>query len=103
LPKSASEVPVSQAGRVRWVAERLYPLWRMHIARELAIGRSTLYQYLVRKRAVCGLDDSLLLLMARERIASQRRAREIAQAEKAFAHEMGRAVPTSPAGKDSPK
>jgi hypothetical protein len=28
--------------------------------------------------------------MARERIASQRRAREIAKAEKAFAQEMGR-------------
>ena len=75
----------------------------MHIGRDLVIGRSTLYRYLVRYRAVCGLDDSLQLLMARERIAAHGRAREIAQAEKAFAHEMGRTVPTSPAWKDTTK
>jgi hypothetical protein len=40
------------------------------------------------------------MLMARERIASQRRAREIAHAEKAFAQEMGRITVTT-AAKDS--
>lgn len=103
MPKSLSEVPVSQAGRIRWVAELLYPVdrWRLHIARELGIGRSTLYRYLARKRPARGIDDSLLLLMARERIAAHRRARDIAAAEKAFAQETGRAVHTSPVRKDS--
>ena len=99
MPKTLAEVPSSQAGRIRWVAELLYPLgrWRIHIAQQLGIGRSSLYRHLARQRPVPGIDDSLMLLMARERIAAHRRARDIAQAERAFAQEMGRTASTLPA------
>lgn len=101
LPNSLSDILASQSGRIRWVAELLYPggRWRVHIARDLSIGRSTLYRYLTRRRPAQGIDDNLIMLMARERIASHSRGREIAQAEKAFARALGRPVPTS--AKDS--
>jgi hypothetical protein len=81
---------------------RLYPLGRCAaaIARDLSSGRSTLYRYLDREQPARGIDDALLMLMARERIASQRRAREIARAEQAFALKMGRITVTI-AAKDS--
>jgi Helix-turn-helix domain of resolvase len=101
LPKPISEIPISPSGRIRWVAEILYPegRWRADIARALGIGRSTLYRYLGRKRPARGIDDSLALLMARERIAAHGRGREIAKAERSFSRAMGRAP--SPASKDS--
>jgi hypothetical protein len=94
LSNSLKYVPASQAGRIKWVAEKLYPLgrWRIHIARGLCIGRSTLYRYLSEKPPARSIDDSLMMLMALERIASYRRAREIAEAERVFAKEMGRAT-----------
>jgi hypothetical protein len=99
LSNSLKDVPASQAGRIKWVAEKLYPFgrWRIHIARGLVIGRSTLYRYLSEKKPPArSIDDRLMMLMARERIASHRRAREIAKAEKLFAQEMDRV----PAKKD---
>jgi hypothetical protein len=84
-------VPETQAGRIKWVAERVYPAgrWRARIAKGLGIGRSTLYRFLSgRKRSRRGLDDKLIVLMARERIASQRRARDSARAEKVFAQQF---------------
>ncbi|MBN9007115.1 MAG: helix-turn-helix domain-containing protein [Rhizobiales bacterium] len=77
------------------MAQRLYPLgrWRMRIAKELGIGRSTLYRYLARRKdCVRGLDDELRTLMARERIASQSRARKIAKAEKDFDAHLARSA-----------
>jgi len=93
LKDSLKDVPAKQAGRIKWVAELLYPLgrWRARIAADLGIGRSTLYRRLRgRKRTARGIDDALLMVMARERSASHRRAREITEAEKAFSEEMGR-------------
>ncbi|HEX7883541.1 MAG TPA: hypothetical protein VF499_12470 [Afipia sp.] len=98
MPKHRSDIPATQAGRIRWVAERLYPggRWRLHIAAALCIGRSTLYRYMERKQPAAGIDDKLLLLMARERIAAHSRGREIAKAERAFSKFMGRPASTSP-------
>ncbi|MCC8962469.1 hypothetical protein H8A95_09120 [Bradyrhizobium sp. Pear76] len=97
MPELSSRIPASQSGRIRWVAERLYPggRWCLHIAAALGIGRSTLYRYLERKRPVAGVDDRLMLLMARERIAAHTRGRKIAKAEKAFVQYMGRETATS--------
>ncbi|MGM4916237.1 hypothetical protein [Tardiphaga sp. 813_E8_N1_3] len=95
MSNSPKDVPSSQAGRIKWVAQKIYPLgrWRIHIARGLCIGRSTLYRYLCEKKPpASSIDDRLMMLMARERIASHRRAREIAKAERVFAQEMGRAI-----------
>lgn len=102
MRKPLCEIPMSQSGRIRWVAEILYPQgrWRAEIARALGVGRSTLYRYLARKRPAKGIDDSLALLMARERIAAHGRGREIARAEKSFARAMGRS-PSPPSRKDS--
>jgi hypothetical protein len=80
LPNSLKDIVASQSGRIKWVAERLYPLGRG--ASAVGIGRTTLYRWVSgRKRPFRGADD-VLLLMARERVASQRRAREIAKVEK---------------------
>lgn len=101
---SNEAVPTSQAGRIKWVAERLYPggRWRARIASALGIGRSTLYRYLSgRKRPVRKLDDELMLLVARERIASQRRTRDLAKTEKKFAEEVGRPIVSAPKARSS--
>lgn len=95
MTASLKDIPATQAGRIKWVAELLYPLgrWRARIAVDLGIGRSTLYRRLSgRKRPVRGIDYELMMVMARERIASQRRARDIAKAERAYAAEMGRST-----------
>ncbi|MBN9602082.1 MAG: helix-turn-helix domain-containing protein [Afipia felis] len=76
-----------QSARIKWVAQLLYPSgrWRMRIAQELGIGRSTLYRILSsRKETRCGVDDELRVLLARERIASQNRACQIAKVEEVF-------------------
>lgn len=54
---SLDDVLATQAGRIKWVAELLYPLgrWRARIAADLGIGRSTLYRRLRgRKRPARG-------------------------------------------------
>lgn len=85
--------PLTQAGRIKWVAKRVYPglRWRARIAVALGIGRSTLYRALSRRKQgqVGNLDDELLMLMSRERIASQRRAKDLAATERTFAQHVG--------------
>jgi hypothetical protein len=89
LPKAPDDIPATQSGRIQWVAAVL-GRGAASIARGLGIGRSTLYRHLAgRAASVHCIDDELMLLMSRERIASQRRAREIAKAERAFAAKIG--------------
>jgi hypothetical protein len=94
LPRVPNDVPATQSGRIRWIAAVL-GRGAASIARGLGIGRSSLYRYLsARAERVDGIDDALMVLMARERIASQRRARDIAKAERAFAAEIGNIIIT---------
>lgn len=90
--KKQDPLPATIQGRLVLVGKALYGReFKARLASGLGIGRATLFRILSgRKHPRGGLDDKMRALMARERIAIRRRARDVARVEKIFEEEFGK-------------